>query len=116
MLVSNATQLDRLSFDNDLRGQIAPFGIQNIAEVGLKHRDVFPGDWYGLNSMACIFEHLNQKHSPVSNLVIKTFQMGNISVNEIRNAADNWKNQLLVLVTTRLGMTNIETVYHAPIL
>ena len=42
--------------------------------------------------------------------------MGNISVNEIRNAADNWKNQLLVLVTTRLGMTNIETVYHTPIL
>jgi hypothetical protein len=30
-------------FDNDLRGENAPFGIQNVAEVGLKEFGVFPG-------------------------------------------------------------------------
>ncbi len=70
MLVSNALQMDRRLFDNDLRGKSAVFGIQNIAEVGLKQENVYPGEWYGLNSMACIFEHLNNKYNPISNFVI----------------------------------------------
>jgi cysteine protease ATG4 len=42
--------------------------------------------------------------------------MGDLSVNEVRAACDHWKNQVLVLISTRLGMTNIDPAYHTPIL
>ena len=61
MLVANCipdTPSNNLLFDNDKRGYEAPFGIQNIAEVGLKEFGVYPGQWYGINSMSLVMEQL----------------------------------------------------------
>ena len=46
MLVANAinqSTMSRKLFDNNVRGSEAPFSIQNVAEVGLKHFAVYPG-------------------------------------------------------------------------
>lgn len=70
-------------FDNDIRGKEAAFGIQNIAEIGLKEYGVFPGQWYGINCMSVIMESLVKKFNPVPNFTICTFQDGNINFNKI---------------------------------
>jgi hypothetical protein len=46
-------------FGNNKRGGQAPFGIQNISEVGLKEFGVYPGQWYGINCMSLIMEKLD---------------------------------------------------------
>lgn len=70
-------------FDNDLRGDEAPFGIQNIAEVGLKEFGVFPGQWYGINCMSLVMESLVRKYDPIPNFNICCFQDGNINFDKI---------------------------------
>jgi hypothetical protein len=66
MLVSNAlgngeknVEMIDFLFGNNKREREAPFGIQNIAEVGLKDFGVYPGEWYGINCMSLIMESLN---------------------------------------------------------
>ena len=70
-------------FNNDKRAGVAPFSIQNVAEVGLKDFGVYPGQWYGINTASLIFESLEQKYRPVSKFRICTFQDGNISLPRI---------------------------------
>jgi len=90
MLVANSladhSGIDLL-FDNDRRGASAAFGIQNIAEVGLKEFGVYPGQWYGINTMSLIMENLDQTYSPVPNFRVVTFQAGNINLKKIREVA-----------------------------
>ena len=45
-------------FNNDRRGDMAPFSIQNVAEVGLRDYAVYPGEWYGINTASHIFQTL----------------------------------------------------------
>lgn len=53
MLVANSLDFEhRKHFDNDRRGPSAAFGIQNVAEIGLKDFGVYPGQWYGIHSMS----------------------------------------------------------------
>ena len=66
MLVANSLGASNLTskriddlFGNDKRAHEAPFGIQNIAEVGIKDHSVYPGEWYGINCMSLIIESLN---------------------------------------------------------
>jgi hypothetical protein len=65
MLVANCLktaerQVDiQYLFGNNKRGGQAPFGIQNISEVGLKDFGVYPGQWYGINCMSLIMETLD---------------------------------------------------------
>jgi hypothetical protein len=74
-------------FDNDVRGEEAAFGIQNIAECGLKEFGVFPGQWYGINCMSLVMESLVRKYDPVPNFTICTFQDGNIDFGKILDNA-----------------------------
>ena len=60
-------------FDNDKRAGVAPYSIQNVAELGLKDFGVYPGQWYGINTASLIFENLEQKYRPVQNFRICTF-------------------------------------------
>ncbi len=80
MLVANALGESQLSsdqinslFGNDKRAHEAPFGIQNIAEVGIKDYSVYPGEWYGINCMSLIMESLSLQLNPVPNFSICTF-------------------------------------------
>ena len=70
-------------FNNDKRAGVAPYSIQNVAEIGLKDFGVYPGQWYGINTASLIFESLEQRYRPVSNFRICTFQDGNISLPRI---------------------------------
>ena len=70
-------------FNNDKRAGVAPFSIQNVADVGLKDFGVYPGQWYGINTASLIFESLEQRYRPVSNFRICTFQDGNICLPRI---------------------------------
>ena len=47
-------------FNNDKRAGVAPFSIQNVAEVGLKDFGVYPGEWYGINTASLVFASLNE--------------------------------------------------------
>ena len=60
-------------FNNDKRAGVAPFSIQNVADVGLKDFGVYPGQWYGINTASLIFESLEQRYRPVKNFRICTF-------------------------------------------
>lgn len=66
-------------FNNDKRGMEAVFGIQNIAEIGLKEFDKYPGQWYGINQMSQVMEILCERFRPVENFKILTFQDGYIN-------------------------------------
>lgn len=70
-------------FDNDRRAGVAPYSIQNVAELGLKDFGVYPGQWYGINTASLIFETLEQRYRPLANFRICTFQDGNISLPRI---------------------------------
>ena len=126
----------RMLFDNDLRGEHAPFGIQNVAEIGLKEFGVFPGQWYGINCMSLVMESLNRKFTPVSNFNICTFQDGNINFFKIAaagckdlklnlsysiidtsqvNKPSVWQNWVLVIVANRFGIKNVATEYYPAI-
>ena len=41
---------------------MAPYSIQNVAEVGLKEMGVYPGQWYGINTASHVFESLHKKY------------------------------------------------------
>jgi len=89
MLVANALKeregIDaQFLFGNNRRAREAPFGIQNIAEVGLKDFGVYPGEWYGINCMSLIIESLNLQLRPLPNFSICTFQDGNINFEKIK--------------------------------
>ena len=59
-------EIDILSlFNNDKRASVAPYSIQNVAEVGLKEFGVYPGQWYGINTASLIFETLEQRYRPI---------------------------------------------------
>jgi hypothetical protein len=78
MLVANClkarSDLDlRKLFDNNMRGEQAPYGIQNIADIGLRHFRVYPGEWYGINQMSQIMEMLTYQYEPVKGFAICTF-------------------------------------------
>ena len=60
-------------FNNDKRAGVAPYSIQNVADVGLKDFGVYPGQWYGINTASLIFESLEQRYRPVKNFRICTF-------------------------------------------
>ena len=60
-------------FDSDKRAGMAPYSIQNFAEIGLKDYGVYPGQWYGINTASIIFETLEQRHRPIKNFRICTF-------------------------------------------
>ena len=62
---------------------MAPYSIQNVAEVGLKDFGVYPGQWYGINTASLIFEALEQRYRPMPNFRICCFQDGNISMPRI---------------------------------
>lgn len=90
MLVANSlTDYEDLKtlFDNDVRGEEATFGIQNIAECGLKEFGVFPGQWYGINCMSLVMESLLIKYDPVPNFSICCFQDGNIDFGKVMDFA-----------------------------
>jgi hypothetical protein len=92
MLVANALESrgdSKFLFGDNKRAREAPFGIQNIAEVGLKDFGVYPGEWYGINCMSLIIESLNQQLSPVPNFSICTFQDGNINFDKIKYYASD---------------------------
>ena len=77
-------ELDILQlFHNDRRANVAPYSIQNVAEIGLKDYGVYPGDWYGINTASLIFENLDAKYTPMNQFRICTFQDGNICLPRI---------------------------------
>ena len=63
---------------------MAPYSIQNVAEIGLKDYGVYPGDWYGINTASLVFEDLDAKYAPLKHFKICTFQDGNISLPRIQ--------------------------------
>ena len=71
-------------FDNDVRGRDAPYSIQNVAEIGLTHYNIYPGEWYGISTCVQVFEKLDSKYQPLKNFIICTFQNGDINLNTIR--------------------------------
>lgn len=78
-------ELDILQlFNSDRRAHVAPYSIQNVAEIGLKDYGVYPGDWYGINTASLIFENLDCKFNPLQNFKICTFQDGNICLPKIQ--------------------------------
>ena len=67
-------ELDILQlFHSDRRSQIAPYSLQNVAEIGLKDYGIYPGDWYGINAASLIFENLDTKYNPIDKFKICTF-------------------------------------------
>jgi len=42
-------------FNSDKRAGVAPFSIQNVAEVGLKDFGVYPGQLYAINTASQVF-------------------------------------------------------------
>ena len=62
---------------------MAPFSIQNVAEVGLRDYAVYPGEWYGINTASHIFQTLLKQYNPVKDFRICVFHDGNISPPEI---------------------------------
>ena len=70
-------------FNSDKRAHVAPYSIQNVAEIGLKGYGVYPGDWYGINTASLVFEDLDTKYAPLRNFKICTFQDGNICLPRI---------------------------------
>ena len=63
---------------------MAPYSIQNVAEIGLKDYGVYPGDWYGINTASLIFENLDTKYAPLKHFRICTFQDGNICLPRVQ--------------------------------
>ena len=62
---------------------MAPFSIQNVAEVGLRDYAVYPGEWYGINTASHIFQTLLKQYNPVKDFRMCVFHDGNISPPEI---------------------------------
>jgi len=60
-------------FNNDKRAGVAPYSIQNVADVGLKDFGVYPGQWYGINTASLIIESLEQRYRPIADFRICTF-------------------------------------------
>merc|ERR1712110_1411352 len=78
-------ELDILQlFNNDRRAGVAPYSIQNVAEIGLKDYGVYPGDWYGINTASLIFENPDSKYEPLKKFRICTFQDGNICLPKLQ--------------------------------
>ena len=73
-------------FHNDKRAGVAPYSIQNVADVGLKDFGVYPGQWYGINTASLIIESLEQRYRPIADFRICTFQDGNISLPKLLQA------------------------------
>lgn len=70
----------RQLFNNNFRGKKATFGIQNIADVGLKQFNVLPGEWYGINQMSQVMEILNYQFTPIETFSVCTFQDGGVDM------------------------------------
>ena len=67
-------ELDILQlFHSDRRGPVAPYSLQNVAEIGLTKYGVYPGDWYGINTASLVFEDLDTKYTPINQFRICTF-------------------------------------------
>jgi hypothetical protein len=58
-----------------------------VAEIGLVEFGVYPGQWYGINSMSLVMEQLCKLHQPIPNFAICTFQDGNIDFSKIEKTA-----------------------------
>jgi cysteine protease ATG4 len=131
MLVANSLQVSCIKpdpikvlslFNNNHRGESAPFSIQNVAEVGLRDFAVYPGDWYGINTASHVFQSLNRTYSPVSRFKICVFHDGNISPPEIvkcgmegefedLSGEPSWCNSVLVIVSNRFGIKDVNSNY-----
>ena len=80
----------KLFLDN-VKGEKAPFSIQNFVEHGYVAYKKLPGEWYGSNSASIVMERLNTYFKPDSNLEIVVFNDLGISASKCkRRASINW--------------------------
>lgn len=71
-------------FHNNKRGSKAQYSIQNVVELGLKDYGIYPGEWYGINTVSTIFEELTTYFNPIPLFKLLTFQNGAICLDLVK--------------------------------
>ena len=91
--------------DNAEEEDVCPFGIQNIARVGLEFKRK-PGDWYGPQAICNVLHQLNKSIKPITDFRIVVCTDGNIFLNKIQKKIAKG-NSVFVSVPVRLGLNDI---------
>lgn len=74
-------------FLDNIRGEKAPFSIQNFVEHGFVAYKKLPGEWYGSNSASIVMERLNTYYKPNKSLEIVVFNDLGISISKCKKRA-----------------------------
>lgn len=61
-------------FNDNLKGEVGPFSIQNIVPVAHEKYSIAPGNWFRSTTIMMCLDHLNQMYKPskTSDLVLST--------------------------------------------
>ena len=96
-------------FLDNIQNDGSPFGIHNIAKVGLEYKRK-PGDWYGPQAICNVLHQLNSTIKPVVDFRIVVCNDGNIFYDKIHKKVAKG-NGVFVCVPVRLGLNDIQPEY-----
>ena len=97
----------------------APFSLHRMAQHGAQHHGKPIGEWYGPYTVATVLKDLVIAY-PDCGLAIQVFSDGTVYKDQILHASladsnastQHWARPVLVLVVVRLGLSQLNPIYH----
>ncbi|ORX49382.1 hypothetical protein BCR32DRAFT_150725 [Anaeromyces robustus] len=89
-----------------------PFSIHKIASLGQKY-DKAIGEWFGPMIISQVLKNAVEQSSECSNCIGVCVSVDqSIYKDEVLKVTNNWKKALLLLLPLRLGIKNLNPLYH----